>query len=275
MKTQNGIEAMISYSVDTGEKPVAASHQAGGPMQQEEGRLVPRAMTILNGRDQQGEFELEHHGFVFGTHGSEVRDFWDAEELTRVYYPEMERLIAEESGASRVHIFDHTLRSSDEEVQKARSIRETVKTVHNDYTDWSGPQRVRDLFEADEANDLLGRRFAVIQTWRPIGAPVVSAPLAICDASSMSPEDFIAAERRHPDRIGEIYHISHSAGHRWYYFPSMTRDEILIFKCYDSATDGRSRFTAHGSFDDPTASANAPPRESIEIRSLVFFDDLK
>ena len=106
---------------------------------------------------------------------------------------------------------------------------------------------------------------------RPIAAPVQSKPLAICDAKSMRPGDLIPAERRHPNRVGEIYHVAHNPAHRWYYFPAMQRGEAIVFKCYDSMTDGRARFTAHGSFDDPTTPADAPPRESIEMRTLAFF----
>jgi hypothetical protein len=200
-----------------------------------------------------------------------MADFYDEEELRSVYYPEIERLVKEVSGASRVMIFDHTVRSGDEATQEAKRVREPVKVVHNDYTAWSGPQRVRDLLPADEAETLLEHRFAVIQVWRPIGAPVDASPLAICDAGSIAPAELIPAERRHPGRVGEIYHVAYSPNHRWYYFPRMRRNEALVFKCYDSKKDGRARFTAHGSFDDPTSSPDAPPRESIEMRTFAFF----
>jgi hypothetical protein len=85
------------------------------------------------------------------------------------------------------------------------------------------------------------------------------------------PADLIAAERRHVDRVGEIYHLAYNPGHRWYWFPQMRRDEALVFKCYDSLVDGRARFTAHGSFDDPGTPAGAPPRESIEVRALALW----
>src|SRR5437899_11115156 len=93
----------------------------------------------------------------------------------------MEALVKAESGASRVVVFDHTLRTADNALREARKIREVVPRVHNDYTEWSGPQRVRDLLPQD-ANDLLRRRFAIIQVWRPIRHPVETYPLAICEA---------------------------------------------------------------------------------------------
>jgi len=142
--------------------------------------------------------------------------------------------------------------------------------VHNDYTEWSGPQRVRDLLP-DEAEALLKRRFAIVQVWRPIRHPVETHPLAICDARSLSPKDLVISERRYPNRVGQTYAITYNPDHHWYWFPLMRRDEALVFKVYDSLQDGRARWTAHTAFDDPTSPPNARPRESIEIRTLAFF----
>ena len=99
----------------------------------------------------------------------------------------------------------------------------------------------------------------------------VSAPMALCGAQSLVKADLIPTERRHPNRVGETCTIAYNPDHRWYYFPKMRRDEAIVFKVYDSAADGNARFTAHGSFDDPDTPENAPPRESIELRALVFF----
>jgi hypothetical protein len=145
-----------------------------------------------------------------------------------------------------------------------------VTRVHNDYTEWSGPNRVRDLLP-DEAEDLLTRRFAIVQVWRAIRNPIESHPLGIVDARSLAEQDLVISERRYPDRIGQTYQIAYNADHEWYYFPRMARDEALVFKVYDSATDGRARFTAHSAFDDPTSPPNAAPRESIEMRTIAFF----
>jgi len=199
-----------------------------------------------------------------------MKDFYDAEELRDVYYPEMERLIAAQSGAVRVHVFDHTLRTSDEAAREARQLREPVLAVHNDYTEWSGPQRVRDIFP-DEAEVLITKRFAIIQVWRAINKPVERDPLAIADARSLEESDFIPAERRFPNRVGEIYQFRHNPAHRWYHFPRMHRDEALVFKVYDSTKDGRARWGAHSAFADPATPAGAPTRESIEIRAFAFF----
>ena len=142
--------------------------------------------------------------------------------------------------------------------------------VHNDYTEWSGPQRVRDLLP-DEADELLRRRFAIIQVWRPIRFSVESFPLAICDARSVSPDDLVISERRYPNRVGQTYATTYNPNHKWFWFPRMRREEAIVFKVFDSLKDGRARWTAHTAFDDPTSPPNARPRESIEIRTLAFF----
>ena len=157
-------------------------------------------------------------------------------------------------------------------VREGKFASRPVRSVHNDYTEWSGPQRVRDLLPKDEAEALLRKRFSVIQVWRPVRNPVVSAPLAIADSQSIAAKDLIGTERRYPDRVGEIYHLSYNAGHRWFYFPNMQTDEAIVFKCYDSMKDGRARWSAHAAFDDPNSPPNAPARESIEMRTLAFFD---
>jgi hypothetical protein len=262
------IEATLNYIVSNGEKLFTYTGGPGSLDVRTGGTPDPRQVVIRNGRDR--DFALERDGFRFVRHDTKVADFFDQDDIKRVYYPEMEALIKAESGAKRVVVFDHTLRTADDELREAQRIREVVRRVHNDYTEWSGPQRVRDLLP-DEADDLLSRRFAIIQVWRPIRHPVETAPLAICDARSVSPDDFVISERRYPDRIGQTYAITYNPAHQWYWFPRMRRDEALVFKVFDSMTDGRARWTAHTAFDDPTAPPNARPRESIEIRTLAFF----
>jgi hypothetical protein len=264
------IEASVNYLLDTGEKPFTYTGGPGSTDIRSGGKLEPRRVTIHNGRPFADRFTLERDGFHFIRHDTAMADFFDEAEIQRIYYPEMEALVKAETGASRVLVFDHTLRTADDADREARKIREVVSRVHNDYTEWSGPQRVRDLLPR-EAETLLRHRFAIVQVWRPIRFPVEIFPLAICDAVTVSPSDFIVSERRYPNRVGQTYAVAYNPGHRWYWFPHMRRDEALVFKTYDSATDGCARWTAHTAFEDPTAAPHARPRESIEIRTLAFF----
>jgi len=265
------VTAGIPYTVNTGETLVNETFGPNNIRRRRTGTHDLRPMRIRDGRPLAGRLSLDEHGFLFVEHKTRVADFFDPGQLKAVYYPEVERLIREVSGASRVVLFDHTLRSGDEGEREARLVREPVLSAHNDYTEWSGPQRVRDILP-DEAEKLLVGRFAIIQVWRAINQPIQSNPLAIADAKSVAFEDLLLAERRYPGRVGQTYRLMYNPNHRWYYFPRMRRDEALVFKVYDSAKDGRARFTPHTSFDDPQSPPGAPPRQSIEARALAFFE---
>jgi hypothetical protein len=264
------VTAPITYSLDTGEKPVNETFEAGQVIRRRTGATEQRLTQIHDGRAQQRELSLDANGFVLVSHATTMTDFFDPAELRGRYYAEVERLVREVSGASRVVVFDHTLRTGDTTEQQERKIREPVLWAHNDYTDWSGPQRLREILPR-EAPALLQRRFAIIQVWRAIQSVIERNPLAIVDARTMTPEDFVRAERRYPDRVGETYQLKYNPAQRWFYFPRMRRDEALVFKVFDSATDGRARFTPHTSFDDPHSAVDAPQRQSIEVRTFAFF----
>ena len=264
------IEATLNYIVNDGNKVFTIVATPGGSDTRAGGTPDPRRVTIHNGRPHAGDFVLEREGFRFVRHDTGVKDFYDEAEIKRVYYPEMEALIKAQSGARRVVVFDHTLRTADDELREFKKIREVVRRVHNDYTEWSAPQRVRDILP-DQAEELLKRRFAIIQVWRPIRHPVETYPLAMADARTLSPDDMVISERHAPGRIGQTYAISYNPEHKWFWFPRMRREEALVFKVFDSEKDGHARWTAHTAFDDPTTPPNARPRESIEIRTLAFF----
>jgi hypothetical protein len=267
------IEAELTYALDTGVKPVTGQSVPGGELRYRTGAFETRRVLVRDARAIGAALSLDEHGFILVDHPTRATDFDDEAAVRAVYYPEIQALVRGLTGAREVLVFDHTLRSGDETEQAARRLREPVKIVHNDYTEWSGPQRLRDLLPAAEAQAWLRGRIAVVQAWRPIGHPVEASPLAICDARSVAAADLIASERRHPDRVGEIYQVAYSPAHRWYWFPRMRPDEALVFKCYDSLRDGRARFTAHTAFDDPGVSARARPRHSIEVRTLALFGD--
>lgn len=263
------MQAEITYTRDTGENLVNETFGPNNIRRRTSGSEEKHRMEIANGREARG-LALDANGFVLVEHRTAVRDFFDAAELKRVYYPEVEALVKRVCGARRVVVFDHTLRSGDEAEREAKLVREPVLSAHNDYTEWSGPNRVREVLP-EEAETLLKGRFAIIQVWRAINQPIVSNPLAMADARSIAPEDLLVAERRYPHRVGQTYRLKHNRAHRWFYFPEMRREEAIVFKVYDSATDGRARFTPHTSFDDPATPPGAAPRQSIEARTLAFF----
>ena len=266
------IRAKFNYVVDTGVAPVRyidwpeMEHKAIPPQYEQ------HEMLIRNGRPVRHTFSLDEHGFVFVDHVTRVKDFTSEAERKNVYDPEVQALLKKHSGASDVTVFDHTLRVSDEQLQKNMDARPTVKSVHNDYTEASAPQRLREIVGDAEAERRFKKRWAIIQVWRPIRGTVMIDPLGICDGRSIPQKGFIRMERRYKYRTGEVYHIAHNPAHVWYYFPHMTRNEALVFKVFDSDVTKPSRFTAHSAFDDPATPANAAPRESIETRCFAFFD---
>jgi hypothetical protein len=264
------VEAPVNYLEQTAEKPVTYLYEPPTGVSSRSGRTMKHWMKIQNGRLAVNELTLDRQGFAFVRHQTQVSNFYDPEEVTRVYYPEVERLLKQATGAMRVDVFDHNVRCRPMAKRGENGAREPVKFAHNDYTLKSGPQRVRDLLPGD-ADELLRHHFAEINVWRPIRGPVEESPLAVCDATSMTLQDFVATDLKYRDRTGEVYSLAFNPNHRWFYFPRMERDEVLLLKCYDSAEDGRARFTAHTGIDDPTSTPDAAPRESIEVRTLLFF----
>jgi hypothetical protein len=231
----------------------------------------PHIVLISDARPVLRNVSLDEEGFGLVHHESTVRDFHSEQEVTSVYYPEAENILKQATGADRVFIFDHTVRRRipGSEDRRAEAPRQPVPRVHVDHTEKSGPQRVRDLLP-DEAAELLRGRVQIINIWRPIRGPLLDAPLAVCDASSVKPEQLIPSDLVYTNRMGETYSVIFDPEHRWFYVPRMRTNEALLLKCYDSKTDGRARFAPHSAFTDPTTPPDAPPRESIEIRALVF-----
>lgn len=270
--TADPIRANFNYVVDTGVPPVRyidwpeMAHKAVAPQYQQ------HEMTVCNGRPLRDSFKLDTHGFVFTDHFTQVKDFTDKTERTGVYDLEVQALIRKHSGAAEVLVFDHTLRVSDEQMQRSLGARPTVKGVHNDYTEASAPRRLRDIVGDVQAERRFNKRWAIVQVWRPIRGTVLTDPLGICDGRSIPQKGFIRVERRYKDRTGEVYHIAHHPSHAWFHFPQMERHEALVFKVFDSDAGKPSRFTAHSAFDDPGTPEGAPPRESIETRAFAFFD---
>jgi hypothetical protein len=265
------VEAPLNYLSEETKKPATYMYTPPPGVPTRSGRYVAHTLPIFNGRVLRDRLSLDRHGFQLIRRETRVTNFYDEHEVKAVYYPEVEYVVRKFTGAARVLAFDHNVRRGTPARRGENGVREPVKTVHNDYTLKSGPQRVRDLLPAEEAEALLQRRFAVINVWRPIRRPVQESPLAVCDARSMRQEDFVPTDLVYRDRKGEVYSVAFNPGHRWFYFPHLQTGEALLLKCYDSADDGRARFTAHSAFDDPTTPPDAPARESIEARTLAFF----
>ena len=267
------LRARLHFAAGTGPTPVAQVAEPGAGPDLHSGAMSAHEVEIHDARPIADTLDLDRQGFVLTRHDSAVTDFYDEAQVRRVYYPEMERLVAAMTGAAKVVVFDHTIRVADDRKRAARKARDPVKRVHNDFTERSAPQRVRDLLPPDEAEARLAGRYASINVWRPIVGPVATKPLVVCGYPSLDSRDLVTAERHYPDgRIGGIYMLAFNPSQRWFYFPAMATDEAVLLKCFDSLTDGTARWTAHGSFDPPAPPPRAAPRESVEVRTLLFFD---
>ncbi|MBE3602055.1 methyltransferase [bacterium] len=264
------VQGILNYLDDMSEKPVNYTFEPPPGTPARTGRTVKHEVTIIDGRTAGFQPSLDVEGFMLTGHRSAVGNFYDENEVKRVYYPEMERLVREILGATRVLVFDHNVRNGSKEARAKYGVREPVRFAHNDYTLKSGPQRVRELCGDAEAERLLRHRYVFINVWRPIRGPVEQSALAVCDARSMTQSDFIATDLVYRDRVGEVYSVRYSPRHRWYYFSRMRPDEVLLLKCFDSDPN-RARYTAHSAFEDPATPPGAAPRESIEARTIAFF----
>lgn len=267
------VVAPINYIVPIGEKPFSYTYEPPPGQPWRNTAYEPQPMAVRDARRLAERPTLETAGFTLVEAPSAVGDFYEERQLVDTYYGEVEALVKKLTGASKVVVFDHTIRDGRNAQRDERGVREPVKRAHNDYTLRSAPQRVWDVLPPAEAEQRLKKRYAIINVWRSIAGTIEQQPLGIVDARSVTFDDFIASDLIYRDRLGETYGVRHNPAHRWFYYPAMTADEAMVFKCYDSATDGRARWTAHSAFDDPTSPADARPRESIEIRTLVFFDE--
>jgi hypothetical protein len=262
--------ATLNYTRPGEPKPAVYMYDRpdGGPPIEE--RNEPHQVAIHSARPIIEALSLDRQGFAL-THGrTTVRNFDDPDELKRIYDAEVADLVITRTGARKALVFDHTIRRIGGNDASAAN-RAPVHVVHNDYTKGSGPQRVRDLLPADEAERALKHRFAIVNVWRSINGPVTDTPLAFADARTVADEDWIATDLKYPDRTGQVYRVAFNPDHRWFYVPNLQPDEILLLKTYDSAKDGRARFMPHTAFEDPATKPGMAKRQSIESRVLAFF----
>lgn len=220
---------------------------------------------------------LDREGFALVPHRTAVGNFRDPTEIRQVYAPELERVLAEVTGAAKVVVTQGGV------VRLARRSPEfgapgttyPARTVHSDYTPASGPALAASLLEPAEAERRLAGRYAIYSLWRALSPPPQDVPLALCDAGSVDPADVVLSDVVIGPPGREITFegacFRHNPAHRWGYFRDMQRDELLIIKAYD-ADPARPWRVPHTGFIDPSAPADAPPRESIDIRAVAYFD---
>ncbi|KAG1745959.1 uncharacterized protein EDB91DRAFT_134780 [Suillus paluster] len=221
-------------------------------------------------RGKEDTVGLDKSGFQFITHKSVEKDFVDEEVIQTKYYAEVEDILKQYAGAKKVAIFDHTIRRSPVEgAIPVKGARGPVQRVHVDQTSSAAIGRVHRHL-GDDAERLLKGRVRIINVWRPIANPVAHNPLAVADYRTLDPEkDLVSTRHIYPDREGSTFSVRYSPTQRWYFLANQTPDEVTLIKCYDSDED-KARLTPHSAFRDVSSPKDAPNRQSIEVRALVF-----
>jgi hypothetical protein len=227
-------------------------------------------MRIEDMRPHARDLALERNGFVLLREPSAVTDFYDTEQVRGAYYAEIDALVKRLLGAEKVLVFGEIARSDGTATGDGKR---PAYGAHVDYGERTVRHFAEEMMGREAAVPWLRRRFILMNLWRPIRT-VYRTPLALCDASSVSASDLHDSEVRgglndphRPSLYG--FNLSFNPQHRWYYAPRMEPDEILAFKLFDS-DPSKVQWTGHTAFDDPTAPQDAPPRESIEIRTISF-----
>jgi hypothetical protein len=233
--------------------------------------VTQREVRLVNARPIAESFSLDREGFAVVRSPTAVRDFLDEAQTLALGHPEAAELVKAATGAARVLVFDHTIRRRTGDPDRSPNApRQPVPRLPADQTLRSGPQRVRDIM-GDQAEALLSRRAAIVNVWRPIGHVARDWPLALGDASSIDPADLLPSELIFAHRRGETYGLAYNPAQRWRYIPDLGLDEAILLKCWDS-DEHVARFAPHAGFDDPTTPPGTPPRQSIEFRTLAFFE---
>ena len=273
--SHKAVRASFNYTKDVQQPTELYFYESDAAKNIHEPGDDPHEMLVYDGWYRADSFSVDKEGFSLHSLKTTYDQWDDDEAVAKEFYPEIVDFLKKTQGAKRILVFDHTIRSNTNASKKltqetGTSQRAPVTLVHCDYTAESGPLRVQQLM-GDEAKDLMSRRVAFFNVWKPIRRMVEEHPLAMCDVTSSPAEDFFKLHLRYRDRNGENYVMRHSPAHKWWYFPKMTPDQVILLKTFDSGTDGRARFVGHSAFQDPTSPPDAPFRESVEIRTIAFF----
>jgi hypothetical protein len=274
-----GVEATVDYL--TAGSRINRRYVAPGA-ELNTGRYAPHTVFVRNGRPVQGVLGLDTQGFVLGKQPSLVTNFRDKSEVDAVYPAEVERSVKTLTGADLVAPLGYVLRSSG---TKSSEIQPPAGEAHVDMTTGRAVRLAAAVYEKSFAGRPAFSRFIASSLWRPFSPPPQDWPLAVCDGTSVGDDEGVTnvmvrvAELPDPDNIpaycededklpaASVFHFSPK--HRWWYFPDMTRDEVLLFKFHDSDHSKAWR-TPHTAFRDPRVQ-NAAPRESIEFRTIAYY----
>eukprot|EP00049_Salpingoeca_infusionum_P026152 m.24102 g.24102 ORF g.24102 m.24102 type:complete len:415 (-) comp8560_c0_seq2:91-1335(-) len=259
------------FSYDRSAAEVAASDKK----EQTNCKLVGVEVDVFNARAT--ACTLDEHGFTMTLHTPSLTgmEFYDSDKVREVYYPEVEQLVKDTFGCGAVVAMHHAVRNQDLVGRKAE-VKPYGIGIHNDVSSEFAKQTFAQ-FAPRMGQGFSKGRFVMVNVWRSIGStPIQNHHLAMCDQRSLvSPDDFVLTDFHIRGMAFEVYRLRSNNAHlhKWYYYPQMKPDEVILFKQWDSDPTKQARICMHTAFEDPTAASDAPPRESIEVRCVCYFPD--
>ncbi|KAI2620743.1 hypothetical protein GGS26DRAFT_594841 [Hypomontagnella submonticulosa] len=273
---RHDVTTSINYWKDPGDGSLPMPIVIANNTVKNERPHVPQQLVVHDVTGEEDKYSLDSHGFQFQRHASKVtslQDFQDDELVKAEYYPESIELLKSVTGASRIFIFDHKTRCGPSNWHKLgkgnRSSRGPLLRAHVDQS-YDGAELVLRRWFPEEADELVKKRYQIINIWRPIRT-ILKDPLGVADATSIPDTDLVAAAIIYPADRDETWTIRPRATHRWYFKYAQQPDEMLLIKCFDSDESVPARRSPHSAFDNPEE-RDRESRESIETRALVFYD---
>ena len=283
------IETTLNYTKDEGTRPYFYLYnrteeeiQNSPHKEMMQGTNVEVDVLVRDGRSHNLSLDENSFELVQQTTSLSTKDFYDnPENITDIYYSEIADLVKKATGAAHVYVFHHQVRNKDRagSVFEQANVQPYAAGVHSD----SSPHHAEKTFirfaGIRDNKEYTEGRFLYINAWRNISdTPIADNHLAVCDETSLvRPDDYILADLFMKGYQMAQFKLSdrNSKQHRWYYFSRMKKDEVLLFKQWDSDTNRPARTCFHSAFSDPSAPDDAPPRESIEVRAFAYFPDHK
>ena len=258
----------ITYIVRQKKKPYYESSALTGMVPKLHFKTVTKKVLIRDIRDSKN-FLLNRNGFIFKKIKFNLEEK-DIQNNYTQYKKDLSKFIKELFPYKYINIFDITRRSNEKAgASNKDGPRQPAERAHVDYTKDSGLNRAKQILK-NKFSKFSKYRLVQLNVWRPICSKVLSSPLAIADASSISQKDLIATDQVFPNRVGEIYHLAYEKKQKWYWVSEMRYNEVLIFKGWDSDdSDKVVKFTPHTSFNIPYQKIKEHPRQSIEARAFI------
>lgn len=234
-------------------------------------------ISVYDIRGISTDFSLDTNAFIYRRHITKITDFTSRETVEQKYQPEIEQLLKHVvEGADRIFFFDWRLRKNAPEVEGAVVDLNDLTTwlrpavhVHVDQSPAAALKRIQ-LQLKDDAKYLLRGRVRIVNVWRPLIDSVKDWPLAVCDGSTVKRDDLVEADHVRQHYTGSTMYLMHNQQQRFYYMSEQSKNDVLIFKNFDSKKGVGASYAPHASFLHPNLDVDAIPRRSIEVRAFIF-----